>query len=163
MRSERGNPRSFDARERAPRLSPMEIRRAHANDGAQIAPLLDELGYPSTPADVARRLAALEGPDDVIFVTVDASGTVVGVIGLHRLPVLHAPAPACYITALVVATAARGRGVGRRMLHTAEAWARERGCGRLVVTSAERRADAHAFYERSGFERTGRRFVRTLD
>jgi GNAT superfamily N-acetyltransferase len=140
----------------------MEIRRARSADAAQIAPLLAELGYPAAAEVVGGRLTALDGPNDAILVTTDADGAIVGLIGLHRLPVLHAPAPACYITALVVATAARGRGVGRRLLGAAESWAREHGCGRIVVTSAERRADAHAFYERSGFERTGRRFVRSL-
>jgi hypothetical protein len=30
----------------------------------------------------------------------------------------------------------------------------------LFLTTAERRADAHAFYESVGFERTGRRYVK---
>jgi GNAT superfamily N-acetyltransferase len=158
----RGNPRSSGARGGAIRLSRAGIRRASAGDAAQIAPLLAELGYPATPEEVARRLGALEGPENVILVTIGDDGGILGVIGLHSFPTLHAAAPVCYITALVVAAAARGRGIGRRMLEAADAWARERGCSRIVVTSAERRVDAHAFYERSGFERTGRRFVRTL-
>ncbi len=98
----------------------------------------------------------------MILVTIGDGGGALGLIGLHSFPALHAAAPVCYITALVVAAAARGRGIGRRMLDAADAWARERGCRRIVVTSAEHRADAHTFYERSGFEHTGRRFVRTL-
>jgi hypothetical protein len=30
----------------------------------------------------------------------------------------------------------------------------------LFLTTAERRSDAHAFYERLGFERTGRRYAK---
>jgi hypothetical protein len=43
-----------------------------------------------------------------------------------------------------------------------EAEARERGCGVFFLTTAEGRADAHAFYERLGLERTGRRYARLL-
>jgi hypothetical protein len=32
-----------------------------------------------------------------------------------------------------------------------------------MVTTHIRRADAHAFYERLGFELTGRRYVRPID
>ena len=157
-------PESAASGERAARSWPGEIRPARAADAGEIAALLGELGYPATREEVARRLAALAGPDDddAVQVAAGADGAVVGVIGLHRLRTLHAPSPPCYITALVVAASARGRGVGRRLLEAAESWARERGCGRMVVTSAEHRADAHAFYERSGYERTGRRFGRAL-
>jgi hypothetical protein len=31
------------------------------------------------------------------------------------------------------------------------------------LTTAERRADAHAFYERIGFERTGRRYAKVFE
>jgi GNAT superfamily N-acetyltransferase len=41
--------------------------------------------------------------------------------------------------------------------------ARELGCARLTLTTHLRRAEAHAFYERLGFEFTGRRYVRMLD
>ena len=40
--------------------------------------------------------------------------------------------------------------------------ARSRGGQRVLVHSANHRADAHAFYERLGFEATGLRFVKAL-
>jgi GNAT superfamily N-acetyltransferase len=43
-----------------------------------------------------------------------------------------------------------------------EEWGRERGCALVEVTSAERRADAHAAYRALGFEEAPRRFTRRL-
>ena len=94
--------------------------------------------------------------------TADSAGDVLGLVALHREPALHHPAPACLITALVTSPHARRRGVGRRLLAAAEEWARARGCNRIVVTSAERRTDAHEFYPRCGYPYTGRRFGRQL-
>ena len=66
------------------------------------------------------------------------------------------------IMALVVSPDARGRGVGRTLVRAAEQWAMERGCGQIMVTSAEHRADAHAFYPACGMQYTGRRFAKKL-
>jgi GNAT superfamily N-acetyltransferase len=66
------------------------------------------------------------------------------------------------ITALVVAESARGAGVGRRLVDRAVDTARGWGCERIMLTTHVRRADAHAFYERIGFELTGRRYARAL-
>jgi len=70
--------------------------------------------------------------------------------------------PVAYITALVTASAARRRGVGQLLVGSAKRWATEQGCVRLSVTSAERRADAHAFYVACGMPYTGRRFSTQL-
>lgn len=127
-----------------------------------MARLLDILGYPSSASDLPGRLAALARPDHAVLLAVDASETVVGLVGLHCFPAVHASAPVGYITALVTAPEARGHGVGRQLVEAAERWALERGCRRLTVTSAERREDAHAFYPACGLPYTGRRFSKAL-
>ena len=53
-------------------------------------------------------------------------------------------------------------GSKRRLVSGAEQTAREHTCTRIAVTSAERRADAHALHERIGYTYTGRRFVKQL-
>jgi GNAT superfamily N-acetyltransferase len=148
-----------DARERD---RSVQIRVAGAADAPALAGLLAQLGYPTAAAEIPARLAAVAAAEGTVLCAGDGTGAVLGLVGLHAYPVIHAPAPTAYITALVVAPEARGRGVGRALVAAAEEWARERGCGRLTVTSAERRADAHAFYPATGLPYTGRRFSRLL-
>ena len=68
----------------------------------------------------------------------------------------------CRVTSLVVSSRHRSRGVGEKLVAAAATFAREHGCSGIEVTSAERRVDAHRFYQRLGFARTGLRFFQTL-
>ena len=92
----------------------------------------------------------------------DIDGHVVGLAHLQVSPALERERPAGKVGALVVDEAHRGCGVGRALVQAVEDDARLRGCGLLFLTTREARDDAHAFYERVGFEQTGRRYSRTL-
>lgn len=142
--------------------SPIAIRDAIIEDAAVIAVLLGELGYPSQPDGVRTRLARLlVGEGSRVFVA-EREAKVLGVLGLHRMPVLTSLSDIAMIIALVVAERDRRSGVGRLLIARAEDEARAWQCGRIMVTSAERRADAHAFYQHLGYEYTGRRFAKVI-
>jgi GNAT superfamily N-acetyltransferase len=143
------------------------IRLASPNDAPAIASLLGELGYPAEADRVrARMTRLLTGGDnarDAVFVATDSRQTTpIGVLALHRFAALHDDADVALIMALVISERARGGGVGRQLVDAASQTARQWGCGRMLVTTHVRRADAHAFYERIGFELTGRRYAKTL-
>jgi GNAT superfamily N-acetyltransferase len=140
----------------------MRIRSATSKDAAAMAGLLAELGYPTSANALPERLRAIKAEGGAVFLAVDAVDTAVGLASVASHSTLHADAPVAYITALVTSAAARGGGVGRALVAAAEQWAREKGCVRLSVTSAEHRADAHAFYPRCGMPYSGRRFSKTL-
>ena len=108
------------------------------------------------------RLAAVRSEGGAVLLAVDAADSPLGLISLARQAVVHEPGPVGYITALVISSTARRRGVGQRLVEAAKDWARAEGCVRLTVTSAERRADAHAFYPACGLPYTGRRFAVTF-
>jgi ribosomal protein S18 acetylase RimI-like enzyme len=55
-----------------------------------------------------------------------------------------------YISRIAVAPAERGRGYGQHLMHAAEAEARERGCGRLVLEVAPESRSAIQLYRRAG-------------
>jgi GNAT superfamily N-acetyltransferase len=136
----------------------MRIREVLPDDAAALAPLLSELGYAVDPAVIPARLQAIRAEDGASFIAVDESGEALGAIVLAAHAVLHAGGPVAMITALVVSSRTRGQGVGRMLVERAKAWAVARGCVRLIVTSGEQRADAHAFYPACGLPYTGRRF-----
>jgi GNAT superfamily N-acetyltransferase len=140
----------------------MKIRPARADDAPALARLILHLGYPSTPDELPPRLAIVEGEGDAVLVAEDDAGQVLGFSALHLMHTLHQRKPLGYITAFVTDPAAQRTGVGRRLLEASEGWARDKGCYRLSVTSAEPRAGAHAFYVACGFPLTGRRFGKEL-
>lgn len=139
----------------------LTIRDARAADAAAIAELLGQLGYPTEPAAVTARLERLLIVGDRVLVA-ELGGEVVGLAHLHVSPTIELERPAAKLGALVVSEAQRGQGIGAALVNAAETEARLRGSGVFFLTTAERRDDAHGFYESVGLEQTGRRYGRTL-
>ena len=85
----------------------------------------------------------------------------VGLAHLHVSPTIEHERPAAKIGALVVAESHRGEASAGCLSKRSR---RKRGAGLrlLFVTTAERREDAHAFYDSLGLEQTGER-SRLLD
>jgi GNAT superfamily N-acetyltransferase len=127
-----------------------------------VAALLAELGYAADEDTVRARLDLLLARQDYAVLVAELNDGVAGLGSVHVLPVLHTDGPVGFITALVVSRPARGGGVGRRLVRGLEDFARTQGCARVLVTTANHRADAHQFYERIDYEHTGRRYARTL-
>ena len=140
----------------------MLVREVQPEDAGAIARLLTELGYPVEADAIPPRLERLRLSDDLVLVA-ESDGGVAGLAHLHVSPLIEDDQAAAKLSALVVAKRHRGSGIGRALVEAVEAEARSRGCGLLFLTTAERRADAHSFYERLGFERTGRRYAKQFD
>jgi N-acetylglutamate synthase-like GNAT family acetyltransferase len=136
----------------------VEVRRAASRDVPGLAVLLEQLGYPTSSEGLEGRLERL---DSDLYVAADG-GEVLGLAALQVMHVLQHDTPSARLTALVVREDARGRGVARALVIAIESAAREAGCERLHVTTANHRADAHAAYRALGFEDTGRRYAKRL-
>ena len=141
----------------------LTIRPALAGDAERLATLLTQLGYRAAPTAIPARLGALQAAGGIALVAVTDGGRVVGAASGARLVTLHADRPTAYITALVIDEGCRRQGVGRQLVAALERWARDSGCHRISVTSAEHRSDAHIFYPSCGFPYSGRRFTKVLD
>jgi len=138
----------------------MIIRRLSSSDASLAAPLMAELGYLTTAEAFAERFAALSANPHSAVLVAEAQGSLLGLVAVHSFEMLHRPGRLGRITALVVASLARGRGVGTELLKAAEDYFQQSGCTMLEVTSNERRADAHAFYAARGYREKRVRFVK---
>jgi GNAT superfamily N-acetyltransferase len=128
-------------------------REITPEDAEAAAKLSEELGYPTTSAEMKQRIETLGRLTDHVVYVACVAGTVVGWIdvGISR----HLPSePRAEIGGLVVSTEVRGRGIGRHLITCAENWARQRGLSRMVVRSQIAREGAHNFYLQEGYART---------
>jgi N-acetylglutamate synthase-like GNAT family acetyltransferase len=140
----------------------LTIRDARADDCHALAALIGQLGHPSSPAAVAARVERLGASDADRLLIAELDGEVVGLASVHISLSVEYDEPAAKLSAIVIGQRHRRRGIGEALVAAMEAEARRRGCCLLFLTTAERRADAHAFYRRLGFEETGRRFAKRL-
>jgi GNAT superfamily N-acetyltransferase len=139
----------------------LSIREAAPRDSETLSALLGELGFPTPPADLRRRLDGLRKAGEPPLVAVEGKD-VIGCLAWHVTPVLHRPAPVGRVTMMVVAKPAQRRGVGAALLEAAEARLAAAGCGLVEVTSNIELGGAHAFYRAQGYERTSYRFAKRL-
>ena len=137
------------------------VRPATEADAASMSVLFAQFEHPTPAEPIPARLTRLLSHDGQALVASDDTG-LLGIATTQIVWSLVEDAPRALLTALVVRDDTRGRGVGRALVTAVEHWARERGAERVVVTTALRRAGAHAFYERVGFEFTGRRYVKSI-
>ena len=139
------------------------IRRAEANDAHALSELLTQLGYPSSASEISARLDTLAKYEGAIaLVAINGFGEVVGLVTGHLVPSIHDNQPVAWLTTLVVLEDARGAGIGSSLGGQIEQWAVKSGAKRLAVTSATHREEAHAFYEKRDYDRTGVRFGKRL-
>jgi len=145
----------------------VRIRLARTTDAAAVNKLLDQLGYPQDgTATTATRIQAWGGDPSSAAYVADADGDVLGLVAVHICPFFERSGSWGRIVALIVSDQARRQGVGGQLLTAAESFAARRRCVRMEVTSADRRQEAHAFYQRCGYiDQTGRssRFLRDRD
>jgi ribosomal protein S18 acetylase RimI-like enzyme len=106
---------------------------------------------------VFRRLA--DYPDYRLFVAEEKSA----IVGSYALLIMdnlgHLGARSAVIEDVVVDPARQGTGIGKALMTHAFAECRAKGCYKVALSSAEKREQAHAFYESLGFERHGYSFL----
>jgi ribosomal protein S18 acetylase RimI-like enzyme len=138
------------------------LRDARAGDSVAVAELLGELSYPSSPSQAAERIERIAADPATFLVVAEVDREVAGFGALHVQNLVERDEPGCEVAGLVVGERFRRRGVGELLMRALEDEARARGGKVMVLNSAHRRADAHAFYEALGYEHTGRRYAKEL-
>jgi GNAT superfamily N-acetyltransferase len=129
----------------------VRVRPPLPTDAPALAALAGELGYPTSAEALLGRLAALHPTDAAVMVSTDADDVPIGWCHVETRRTLVEPMSAL-IVGLVIGEGHRSAGIGAALLAAAEAWARARGCKRLVVATRITRERAHRFYAREGYE-----------
>jgi GNAT superfamily N-acetyltransferase len=140
------------------------IRRMLPSDANEAAELSAELGYP-TPVDAMEtRLRQFEVMEDHAVFAACLEGRVVGWIDVGIVQHLQSPAYG-EIGGLIVSVRYQARGIGRRLVETAERWIASKRVTRVLVRSRIGREGAHAFYLRQNFSRvkTSAVFTKSLE
>ena len=108
------------------------------------------------------RLERVLADDDYTTLVASEIGRIVGFIGTRVGPLYENDGLYGQVMALAVATNRQRQGVGRKLMAAAEAILVGRGAVVLIVHSGNQRADAHVFYEKSGYTFTARRYKKLL-
>jgi RimJ/RimL family protein N-acetyltransferase len=144
----------------------IRVRRAEAGDAAALVALAEAVGREEgrwmlatdtwrPVADERKYLEAVRHhPDAAVFVA-EEDGLIVGRLSLSRDP--HPASRHVADLGLMVAADHRRRGIGRRLLEEAVAWAREAGVTKLELHVFPWNEAAIRLYESAGFEREGYR------
>ena len=138
------------------------IRAATPSDGVELVPLLEQLGYPTPPTELEARLERLLASQDAGALVAELDGRILGVATFHVFHLIYRPLPHCRLTALVMSSDHRRRGIGAALVAAVESQAIERGCFRLELTTRPGRGEAVAFYAALGFSERPHRLVKSL-
>jgi GNAT superfamily N-acetyltransferase len=142
------------------------IRKAQAGDAQALAELVRDIGWfahvnaelPEDTRERVKRHLGLNLADDshTVYLAVDGTGWLLGFAAVHWLPYMILSGPEGYVSELFVRAAARGKGVGGRLLDAVKEDARRRGCSRLSLLNNETRESyVRGFYQKHGWEERG--------
>ena len=136
----------------------IKFRKGRREDVPAVVALLadDMLGAARETMEMAPYLAAFDRMDgeggNTLIVGVDATD---GVIATYQITFISGlslrAARRAQIESVRVASAVRGRGIGRQMFTDAVSRARDEGCALVQLTMNAQRGDANRFYESLGF------------
>jgi ribosomal protein S18 acetylase RimI-like enzyme len=140
----------------------LTVRDARLNDAVELAALACELGYKTTDVEMATRLKTVLKDARYRTFVAEVGGKLCGMIGtVSHSSYLHNDFSG-RIIALVVSSKMRRRGVGRKLVAASEKDFLRREITRVTLTTRFDREEAHRFYEKLGYARTGFRFGKNL-
>ncbi len=145
------------------------IREASDIDIPVILGLLYDLGRPKpqkdSDVDIFRKLVTKYGKDSdkTIFVAELDDMKIVGMVSVMYLPRLNQSTLEMYIPELVVLKKYQNHGIGKKLINSCIALAKEKKCHRIRLESGNQRIKSHQFYTHLGFEKSSLSFTLNLD
>jgi len=109
---------------------------------------------PDTDAQVRGLTQILSNPEIGTILVATEDQAVVGMVSVLYTVSTALGSPAALLEDMIVARAARGKGIGTMLLQAAFQTARARGCRRITLLTDASNASAQRFYARHGFHRS---------
>ena len=135
------------------------IRRARPEDVPVLVGLLRllfsiEKDFVFDAAKQERALRLLLGRTEAAVFAAEIDGEAVGMCTGQLLISTAQGGPSALIEDVAVLPAQQGKGIGRRLVAAAEAWAVSQGASRVQLLADRNNAPALAFYQKTGFQTT---------
>ena len=117
----------------------------------------------TTPSDPSQSDPSQSDPRSSDTRSFDTSPSgILGLLSLHIIPQIALAGDFARISYFAVETSTRSNGIGRRMEEYATQLAREKGCELIEVHCHSRRARAHEFYARQGYNESPKYLIKRL-
>lgn len=141
----------------------MYYRKYENKDISAIRDILDmDLGYKCELEKLQNRVEEMMKRGNYqIFVACEGD-KVVGFIGCVTYLAFELENEGMKIIALAVSKDYRRKGIGTKLLKTAEQWAKENNIEVILLNSGLPREDAHAFYENQGYFKKSYGFIKRV-
>ena len=129
----------------------MNIREAEHSDVESLLSLADQLGYPADKDKMEKRLKKIKQKQDYIIFVAELKNHVIAgwIFVMPRVSLLTDNT--VEIGGLIVDQKLRSSGIGRSLMHAAEAWSKQQGYSQIVVRSNVVRTESHNFYPKLGY------------
>ncbi|HWD86580.1 MAG TPA: GNAT family N-acetyltransferase [Mucilaginibacter sp.] len=140
------------------------VRNAGPEDIEDMALLMTQLGYPTSPREMRIRFESIASHPDYCTLIARAGDEIVGLAGLVKGLYYEYNGEYLRILAFVVKESGRKRGIGRVLLKACEQWGVSQGLNVAVLNSGNRaaREAAHAFYQKMGYKIKSSGFIKQL-
>jgi GNAT superfamily N-acetyltransferase len=127
----------------------IRIRKARLDDAEAIALLSKDLGYEPHKDEIVRKLQKFElNPGEEIFVA--EFEKVVGWMHISLVEPLESD-PFAEIRGIVVAEEYRRKGIGTKLIQSAEEWTRRKNCKKIRIRINIKREDTRKYYRNLNF------------
>ncbi|WP_449189074.1 GNAT family N-acetyltransferase [Treponema lecithinolyticum] len=134
----------------------MEFRELKTEDVSSLLALYAQLDENNKNTEVQKLKAAwqqIENDSKITCYGAVDNGKVVATCCAFILPNITASCrPLCLIENVVTDERYRKRGLGKKLIEMAICKAKENGCYKVMLQSGIKRTQAHAFYEKLGFD-----------
>jgi GNAT superfamily N-acetyltransferase len=138
------------------------IRPATLSDLKAVKDLFQDLiGHSLSDEDVINRMTHIQNSLIDSLYVYDLDDNIIGVLAFRIRENIEENTRFGEISALVVDSESRKKGIGKKLMEYAEQLAHENGCiGTWLVSGFGREEQAHPFYKELGYTITGARFVK---